>query len=181
MDIYDLPEDVIVEIFTYLVNICKYQQTKTRIKLKRSLPEIYYHFNKSISEFNRESSTYLSLNNQPHQHYVDSHMKLNLCSYTYPFYIIDIYSKLNLEIKRIEGSSSGRSRRGILGMYENSMYYSINIHFKESLSARQLKKVPYIVNDFLKQRGVLQYVFSHVCCGGAGIFCRHVSESRNPI
>lgn len=162
MHIYELPDDLIIEIFSYLVELCGYKKNKLRITLKRAFPEIYHLFNKGIESFNLETQKHLLVQNIPHEHYIDPYLGMNLCSYTCPLYVINIYSKLNDKLDDLKSTF-------------------ITIHFKERISKKNKKKIPYIVNDFLKRRGAHQYVFSHICCGGFGIYCKRFKSKHHRL
>lgn len=159
----NLPDDILTEIFTYLVGYCDYDNFIQYNILKLSMPDIAYIYHNSLSIQKK------GMNLNSHLHFRYKETNIDLCGYVYEPFILELYTELiKLISRRRKRSSKTRKKK-----YSTRKQISNNmtVHPISDIPAFYQKHMKSIIDDFCYMCNVTNLTFSHLCCGGSGIVC----------
>lgn len=168
--VFDIPSDIFVEIFRYLVGVCDYDNINQYNLLKLTMPDVAHMYNQSLSIQKRT----MKLNSHPHFRYKKTSM--DLCGYVYDPFILEIYSGIIRELSIYNRTS--RSKKSNRSNQTNSFHQTQNITFhpKFGIPTFYIKHMKSIIHSFCNMCDISNVTFSHLCCGGFGVVC-NISSS----
>lgn len=151
-NLQNLPSDVLGEIFSYLFQICPYENMRTKTTLMLATPDIYWIFKRLMDKTHK-------IIFHRHLHFGKS---LYICDMSMNRLKFRIFDALCVEFKKIKNILHCNTKKDLYVHIKNSD----SINFDDDTK----NKMEQYTNEFLSRTNI-PFRFNYLCCGGKGIAC----------